>query len=297
MQVKTFTTDQANQIKNTPLCPRLAKVMHGINQTRPLIEFYFLNKKVVGRSDTGEYTYHITEVEAWQQGFRLGSIDSQVLRETKKGTERWFGVESPYIRKSRGYNRNQLVSKEPEKTIKNAIDNLIKPTLEAAAGGVIKEVTGAISRMMYRVRSQLLSSFDLRYAGDDLTMYLIEHIMGMNPELPSKYKVIPASANEKHAAYATAKNVEGYAAGHGYAMEILPNETWLVTHVSEPQHATVYQAISDMPQFMQEKVTMLKLLGDGEPALDIGVRFGEASDGSPDRRRVFFVVEGETKIQ
>jgi hypothetical protein len=205
-------------------------------------------------------------------------------------------VESPYIRKSRGYNRNQLVSKTVDKAVKNAIDNLIKPTLAVSAEGLIKEVSGAVSRVMYRVRSQLQSCFDLRYAGEDLNIYLIEHIMGMNPELPSRYKTLPPSANEKYAAYATAKNIEGYAQ-HGYAVEILPNETWLVTHVSQPQHATVYQAISDMPQFMQEKITMLKLLGDGEPALDIGVRFGEVSDGSPDRRRLFFVVEGDTKVQ
>lgn len=297
MQVKTFTTEQANEIKHTSVCPRLAKVMHGINQVRPLIDFYYGSKKVVNRSDTGEYVYQITEVEAWQQGFRLGSIDSQVSRETKNGTERWFGVESPYIHKSRGYNRNQLVSKTVEKAVKNAIDTLIKPTLAVSAGGLIKEVSGSISRMMYRVRSQLQGCFDLRYAGEDLNIYLIEHIMGMNPELPSKYKVLPTSANEKYAAYATAKNVSDYAAGHGYAVEILPNETWLVTHVSEPQHATVYQAISDMPQFMQEKLTMLKLLGDAEPALDIGVRFGELTEVYPDRRRLFFVVEGETKVQ
>jgi hypothetical protein len=38
-------------------------------------------------------------------------------------------------------------------------------------------------------------------------------------------------------------------------------------------------------------------LGDAEPALDIGVRFGELTEAYPDRRRLFFVVEGETKIQ
>ena len=297
MQVKAFNPAD---IKDVVLCPRLAQVLQGVNEKRPLIEFYFLHKSAVNRDADGNYAYQIVAVEAWQQGFKLGEICSHIARDTKNGTERWFGVESPFIHKARGHKRNQLVSKEVGKTVKNAIDSLIKPTLETTAKEVRNNLTQMINHLEYKARQKFMNTLGLRYDSTfELCEYVFGTVTGRNPVPPKSLTATLETAEVEYAKTQVIANVKEHfdKPDGGYMIKLLPNLTWFCSPTSDLKRATVYQSLDSAPQFIQEKVTMLKLLDNAECAADIGVRFGDVAKTDPDDGCAFFVVGGETKVQ
>lgn len=300
MQVKSFHNAD---LTNTIVCPRLQKVLEGINLKRPLVEFYYYNKVLDHGTADGVRIYKIVEVDAWQQGMKLGRISSHVLRNVKDGTQRWFGVTSPHIRKSRGYNREQLVCKEVDKTIKNAIDNLIKPTLETYAQTVSQNASQIVGNTINRITQKMCDSLYGRFGryGADTTVYMLEVALGKNPVLPAQYASVTPEVEAMYNKYKAAEAVgKRFSIYEGYALQLLPNNTWFCTPIkqSEWRHATVYQTTADMPQFLQEKVTMLKLLEKDEFVADIGVRVCNLeTEFDPDTPRLFYVVDGETKVQ
>lgn len=297
MQVKAFNPAD---IKDAVLCPRLAQVLHGINEKRPLIDFYYSRKAANSRDADGNYIYHIIAVEAWQQGFKLGEICSHVSRETKNGTERWFGVESPFIHKARGHRRNQLVSKEVGKTVKNAIDSLIKPTLETTAKEVHGNVAQMINHLEYKAKQKFMRTFNPQYdTSFDLWAYAFETVTGKNPVPPKSLTtgVEAAGAEYERARLAMSIKEHFEKPDGGYMIKLLPNLTWFCSPTHDHKRATVYHSLDSAPRFIQEKVTILKLLDNAECAADIGVRFGDPTKTDPDDGCAFFVVGGETKVQ
>lgn len=297
MQVKAFNPAD---IKDVVLCPRLAQVLQGINEKRPLIEFYYSRKTANSRDADGNYIYQIVAVDAWQQGFKLGEICSHIARETKNGTERWFGVESPHIHKARGHRRNQLVSKEVDKTVKNAIDNLIKPTLEKTNKEIRNNLTQMIEHLEYKVRQKFMNALGMRYDSTfELCEYAFGVVSGRNPVPPKSLTTALETAGAEYAKTQVVTNIKQHfkKPDGGYILKLLPNLTWFCSPTHDFTRATIYQSLDSAPQFIQEKVTMLKLLDNAECAADIGVRFGDPTKTDPDDGCAFFVVGGETKVQ
>ncbi|NDC25078.1 MAG: hypothetical protein EBZ49_13270, partial [Proteobacteria bacterium] len=114
---------------NYELCPKLEEVLTKLLEVRPILEF-------------SPYNYHrakVTKVYVRQQGFLLGSICSDVRRQRGEGSEYWFGVKSPFIKKERG-DKNELISKSVKKTVDNALSNLIKPALEQTGTALVDQI-------------------------------------------------------------------------------------------------------------------------------------------------------------
>ncbi|NBW12371.1 MAG: hypothetical protein EBR82_30500 [Caulobacteraceae bacterium] len=277
---------------NYELCPKLEEVLTKLLEVRPILEF-------------SPYNYHrakVTKVYVRQQGFLLGSICSDVRRQRGEGSEYWFGVKSPFIKKERG-DKNELISKSVKKTVDNALSNLIKPALEQTGTALVDQIISHATSgpLLYNIeRNVTREIFSRSHYQDDtrLWVYFMKKVTGEEPELPKAFQNLSETAFSAYKVFCSAMNVHQHAMQkNGFAVHWLYNDTYVVSDCREPKHTKIYESVSDMPNFMQEKITLLKILGQEEPAENIGVRFGDIAVKDPEENtRLFFIVDGATVL-
>ena len=145
-----------------------------------------------------------------------------------------------------------------------------------------------------------MNVFGLRYdATFELCEYVFETMTGRNPMPPKSWAATLETAEVEYTKTQVVTSIKEHfdKPDGGYMLKLLPNLTWFCSPTHDHKRATVYHSLDSAPRFIQEKVTMLKLLDNAECAADIGVRFGDPTKTDPDDGCAFFVVGGETKVQ
>jgi len=270
--------------KYSSISPRLKEVLDIVYAKRPLVEYEVID---VNSSMEAE------KVAAWQHGQRLGSIDSNYRRysPTNNANEIWFSVESPNIKKQRGRNHTKF-TKEAKSAARIAIESFIKKTLAPMGRELIESATSEVERMGSHVRHNFNKS--LSVSAQTIFSYFVETKLGLAPKVP---KVIESQITEevirRYENMVIAEGVcEHLTRKNGFFVGVMRDDTLLVTDVADPTTASKHSSTYELVDYMQEKITMLKLLEKNQFAENIGIRvsiYGEEQD-------IYFIVKGETVV-
>jgi hypothetical protein len=285
---------------DTTLCPRLSALLELISAKRPLFE-YLMNSRE-RRSVNGAPTqYACVSVDVWQHGFYVGKVTSAVSRDTKDGRESWYGIESETIRKTRGHNRQLLASKKVDVALKNALHHLQKPPASRVAAKTFDGVARNVENIVWKAESKFTRSMGKSGSINTTKVmeYFVEKFKGNSDfEVPMDFRNIDYNTLM---AYDNMKIYREFLLNDWknkrvHIISLLPNGFLLEWLAGREDNARVYESLDSMPVFMQEKITMLKLLKEEEFVPNIGVRFGNLESTDLDEEKTFVVVHGETVL-
>jgi hypothetical protein len=135
-----------------------------------------------------------------------------------------------------------------------------------------------------------------RFSNFEVTSYFLEMDAGNNPETPRTVKAFLNDATrKKYEDYKIGTNVTKHAESkNGYAIAYMKDESLLVADLKNYQATQKYASTYEMPQFMQEKFTMLKLLEARQFAENIGIKVCIDADDLGEVQ--YFIVAGETVV-
>jgi hypothetical protein len=269
--------------KHTGLSSRLKEVLDIIHAKRPLIEYEVVNTNLHDE---------VTKVKCWQHGQFLGSIDADFKRYSNASgmTVTWFCVYSPHIVKERGDAHRRYI-KSAKTAAKVAIDSLIKTPLEQLGKELANLGQHAAESAMSRIHS------DFRYGMKFNEVAAMDYFVALhNGETVEPPKVIMDNITDKAVRarenFLIAKNVINHAhANNCYYLKQMKDETWLFTDPACLNTTSKVQTTYDLPDAVQEKLTMLKLLEHHQFAKDIGIKLKPNMD---EELEVYVVVKGET---
>jgi hypothetical protein len=284
----------------TSLCPRLSALLELISAKRPLFE-YVMNSRQAHSISGCPTQYVCISVDVWQQGFYVGKVTSAVSRETKDGHESWYGIESETIRKTRGHNRQLLASKKADVALKNALHHLQKPPASRVATKFFETAARHVDHMIWKAESKFTRSIGKSGSIDATKVmeYFVEKFKGNpSPEVPLDFRNIDDNTLMAYDNMKTHKRFQmnEWKNKSVHIISLLPNGFLLEWLAGKEDNARVYESLDSMPVFMQEKITMLKLLKEEEFVPNIGVRFGNLESTDLDEEKTFVVVHGETVL-
>lgn len=279
--------------KHNGIDERLQKVLEIVDTKRPLFEY-----KIIARGWGGEAEAPATKVSVWQHGQRLGKIDVDHRKhsKTKDQVEKWFAVESPYIDTKRG-RANTKFSKDAETAAKIVIDVFAKQPLAVLASEAIESSGRHLESAYHRKVSAFTSSLPSHSA--DVYVYFTEMYMGNTTQPPkSVMSRIDDKTVKAYKEYVVARGVmEHLKKGNGYLAHYMADGTFLVVDVKDHKTAAKIASTYEMPAFMQEKITMLKLMDNNQFAENIGVKSSMDFIGIGEETPYYFIVGGETVVQ
>ena len=269
--------------KHTGLSSRLKEVLDIVHAKRPLIEYEVINTDLNGEA---------TKVKCWQHGQFLGSIDAEFKRYSNASgmTVTWFCVYSPHITKERGDTHRRFI-KSAKTAAKVAIDSLIKTPLEQLGVELARLGLHAAEGVMSRIHS------DFRYGMKFNEVAAMDYFVALhNGETVEPPKVIMENITDRaikaRENFLIAKNVITHAhANNCYYLKQMKDETWLFTDPACLNTTSKVQTTYDLPDAVQEKLTMLKLLEHHQFAKDIGIKL---KPDMVEEIEVYVVVKGET---
>lgn len=269
--------------KHTGLSQRLKEVLDIVHTKRPLIEYEVINTNLHGEA---------TKVKCWQHGQFLGSIDAEFKRYSNASgmNVTWFCVFSPHIVKERGDAHRRYI-KNAKTAAKVAIDSLIKTPLEQLGVELAKLGQHAAEGAMSRIHS------DFRYGMKFNEVAAMDYFVALhNGETVEPPKVIMENITDKAVKarenFLIAKNVINHIhANNCYYAKQMKDETWLLADPACFRATSKVQTTYDLPDAVQEKLTMLKLLEHHQFAKDIGIKLKPNMD---EELEVYVVVKGET---
>lgn len=265
------------------LSPRLKEVLDIVHAKRPLIEYEVVDV---------DFNNEASKVKCWQHGQFLGSIDSHFKKYSNASgmTVTWFCVYSPHITKERG-DAHRRYLKNAKTAAKVAIESLIKTPLEQLGKELANLGQHAAEGVMSRVHS------DLRYGLKFNEVAAIDYFIGLHlGETIEPPKIIMESITDKAVKarenFLIAKNVVNHIhAKNCYYVKQMKDETWLFADPAILNTTSKAQTTYDLPDAVQEKLTMLKLLDHHQFARDIGIKL---KPGMDEDLEVYVVVKGET---
>lgn len=279
----------ASKEKYTGLSKPLALVLEEVYNKRPLLEF-----EVTSTIPTDDATRVARSVNVWQHGQRLGSIDAHHRKYSPKNStsETVYAVESPLIDKQRG-RRNTKFCKSAPTAAKVVIDVFAKQPLRALGA----DLANQLERKTEYLKSNATMIFvdNIRKSSIiDMATYFVESYLGNNPILPASIsKNVNDDTLKKYDNYKIASSVCKHMENkNAFGISYMKDGTLLVVDLANHETTSKVATTYEMPQFMQEKFTMLKLLDRNQFAQDIGVRI-ETSDGED----AYLIVKGETVVQ
>lgn len=280
----------SSKTKHQEINSRLQEVLELIHAKRPLLEYEVTDHSIIDGS--------AVEVSVWQHGQKLGEIHASYKRysKTKGEHERWFRVMSPFIEKERG-ERNCKFAKDAKSAARTAIEVFIKKTLGTLGQELADPSFNRLAYLHDRVRTSFHHSYNVdRF---ETREYFIQLKQGLNPTPPTGVmNDISDEILRKYENLMIAKNVGIHAKNkNGYFIQVMKDETFLVVDLANPEGATKYETTYAMPEALQEKFTILKLLEANQFAADIGIRMATASrdPSEPEEDVTYFVVGGATK--
>lgn len=276
-----------SDIKYSGIHTRLQQVLDIVHAKRPLLEYEVTHIHV---HDDAAIT-----VKVWQHGQLLGTIASSFGRysPTKQENSLWYAVMSPNIKKQRG-RQNSKFSKDATAAARVAIEMLTKKPLPIIGAEIIHSISTSVGWVYGRVKSLYINS--LETPALELAEYFIEHKLGNNPSPPAKLMAqITDELLRKRENYKIAENVMNYArSSNGYMVYVMQDETLLVAPLDNPEATAKYESTYELPEFMQEKITMIKLLEPNQFAADIGIQ----TEITHENNKIigYFVVGGATVV-
>lgn len=281
MQIK-----QHKQVKYTEIDKDLTQILETVSAKRPLLEY---------EAESSINDAILISVSVWQHGQKLGVINARYKRymPSKQQNEIWCAVSSPLIEKQRG-RTNTKFCKSSATAAKIVIDVFAKQPLAVLGTSLGEKMYGLVEATSNRCASMFLDSF--RNNTLAAATYFTELHLGNSPPMPPQIqKIMTEHLLKQYDNYRISENVRYYLGKkNGHAIKYMQDGSLLVVDMSDYSKTHKYESTYNLPQFMQEKLTMLKVLERNQFAENIGIKFADVEDSI--ESDCYFVVNGETVV-
>jgi hypothetical protein len=269
--------------RNLDYAPNLEEFLEKVAMIKPLAKFSVSDKCVRTeryRDDADKETkirYTINNVRVYENGERLGSI-SITSRWRNGMNEDAYGVESFRINKSKG-NRNMATTSDMKKAVSIA-KKMFTPRQDTELADLIgNKVTGFVRGAHDTLSNQLRWDFSV---DGELTLYAMQAYKARRRgdaacTMPAKPASISNIANhdEKCEKFEVAKHLKDMVgAKQGYGVKLNVDKS-LVVYSYATGTVQRYESFSELPENIQQKYAMFKVLAEGEAIATIGCHYGE----------------------
>ena len=273
------------EIKFDIIDNKLQETITLVKAKRPLFEFQPMKRRYNYEDKAVLFGVHV-----YMKGVRLGDIRTDFERHDKEGKKsNWIAITANTIKKERGP-RNMKVAKDVGKAVKIAFDHLLFPETQAL-GKPLKQLgfellDSLCDNTMYRLKDSVR-------IGDamDVVAYFIQKALGSEIPVPTRLQSFDDEVYKKYKAYlSTSYLMDQWKAGVLHVVRHLIDGAYASVKCQDETSYVRYETTYDMPTFMQEKITMLKLMNKYEPLDHVGVRLESRGDEQP----VYLITDGDT---
>lgn len=241
----------------------------------------------------------IGSVQAYKDSQHLGYV--KVAREDYRGLGKTdvYYIGSCMVKKTRGRNRDEVITKDSHKAIKLMLEYL-KPKADFVfRDNIISECTNNLDNMRSTARYKVSSLISHR-ADVDIALYLLEQHEGLTPALPSSLNRIFSKPEDlqKFHDLRISESVHNELGKGGAIVVTFSDNTMLYADLTKdkdgvrPQIVKL-QATYDLPQNYQEKFTLLKLCESSQPVENVGVKFADEIERDSNAM-LYYLVGGDT---
>ena len=220
-------------------------------------------------------------------------------RRTKKGETVWAtSIQSPYIRKDRAPH-HEFISTNPSTALRKAVEvyslgpneKLVRSHILFKAKSGMESLIG---NAMYKARRPFSHSLsDADTIG--VLQYFIDKIETPTADIPlPKFATAINTDDNKQALnnYAVLEGLErAMQKKKGYAVRIERDESIRAFPLDDGKEVIHAKTTYELPEWMQSKLAMLKMLGGIQGVVQVGIRLTKKDErGEP---LLFFIVDGE----
>lgn len=267
--------------------PNLEALLTQVKAKRPLFEF----QPDRARKDVQSQVM-LVSVDVWMKGAHIGNISTNHKRKDREGNEsRWFAITADSIKKDRGP-RNLKVAKDLNKAVKIALEHLLFPETQLLGKKLIEIGFSQLDHLHDSVKYNLRDKVrvDSNSTSMDIITYFLEKARGTDPVVPAKFQSFDDHVYKLYAQYISASDLlNRHRAGSLYVVGTLVDGAYASAKCRDEMTYVRHETTYDMPIFMQEKITMLKMLPKHEPLDHVGVKLVWN-----DELDLFIITDGDT---
>jgi hypothetical protein len=268
--------------RNLDYTKNLEEFLEKVAMVKPLAKFSVSDKDVRteryrDEANDLQIRYSINNIRVYENGEKLGSI-SIASRWRNGQNEDAYGVESFRISKSKG-NRTMTTTSDLKKAI-SVVKKVFTPRQDAELIDLIgNRVTGFVKGASDTLANQLRWDFSV---DGELTFYAMQAYKARRrgdaacsmPAKPASIRDISAH-NEKCERYEVAQHLKDMVlAKQGYGIKRNVDNS-IVVYSYATDTVQKYESFDELPENIQQKYAMFKVLTEGEAIATIGCNYGE----------------------
>jgi len=270
--------------RNLDYAPNLEEFLEKVAMIKPLAKFAVSDKCVRterynDKEDNNaiKTRQFITSIRVYENGERLGSL-SITERWRNGASEKAYGVESFRIHKSKG-SRNMTTTSDMKKAI-STVKKMFAPRQDAELVDLIRnKVTGFVKGASDTMTNQLRWDFNIE---GELAFYAMEAYKARRrgdavcsmPATPFSISDI-SKHDDKCEKYEVAKHLQNIInAKQGYGVKRNVDNS-LVVYSYATDTVQRYESFNELPESIQQKYAMFKVLKEGEAIATIGCHYAE----------------------
>jgi hypothetical protein len=283
------------EVRNTPINPILEDFVLKVSLAKPLCEFSFAAERSVRTvynytKEPTEKTFELFKVEVHQDGELLGGLFlGERYVEGKK--EQVYGVESFRIQKERGQGDATLT-----KNIKVALRNAKKAFVSRADDELRQLIKDNVSQSLGQVwgqaRNAVVYSMDLHNESLNLAMHA--YAARKRGESTCSISSTPTTVKrpKEHDRECEEFVVSTFLKSQldstlGYGVKVFVNGSLAVLNFSD-MSITKYKTFESLPEDIQSKLAMFKVIPANEPHAHLGCKFNE---------EMLYIVAGDMQLE
>jgi len=266
--------------------PNLTTILTQIKAKRPLFEFQPDRMK-----KTPQHECVLVGADVWMKGAHIGNINTNYQRKDREGNNsRWFAITAASIKKERGP-RNVKVAKDLNKAVKIALEHLLFPETQLLGKKLIELGFSKLDSLNDNIRYSLKDKVRVSNSMSmDVVAYFLEKARGVDIAVPTAFQSFDDDTYKTYAQYlSTSDLINRHRAGSLYIVGVLVDGAYASAKCRDEMSYVRYETTYDMPTFMQEKVTMLKMMPKNEPLDHVGVKLTALDDSE-----LFVITDGDT---
>ena len=267
--------------RQTPIHPELEKFATQVSFAKPLCEFVAIKDCVKNVHYEGEWNDYIFKLHVYQSGDKIGEVfvDTHYKRGTNE-REPIYGIKSFRIEKSRG-DREATTSRDMKVALRVAKKMFVARELEEMRKVIDDMVRSRIGSIMYRKTGLLTYSMDINH---ESCLYAISAYQARKKgettvTVPAQPVTINSNKLNDHNT-ACEEYMEMYAlqqylkAKVGYGIKVMADDSIVLLDYATDKLSR-FSSYHELPDSIQSKFAMFKVLKQEEPYAHLGCKFDE----------------------
>jgi hypothetical protein len=238
----------------------------------------------------------ISSVKVFQDSKYLGYVRVNWEEYRGFGLVDLYYIGSELIKKSRGHNRNEIVTKDPHKAIK-VMQEYFKPKSNSVFQEEVVKICMSKIDSMFTTAKHKVDSL-LESSRVDIYLYLLAQHEGMSPALPARFKTISESSDDLQNFHnlRIVKAIHSEAKKGGAIVAALSDSTiWYMGMATGDLPIVKIKSTYELPTNYQEKLALLKLCDSAQPVDHVGVKFKTEIEKDSEAI-LYYLVSGDTVI-